>query len=94
MPILIITTLLLISSMLRQNIALAETITINNVTGDFKNATGTIIIKDISQVTNSTTLLKRIQSQMSNEITKGELKSIDINQIHWWQYNAGSKLAP
>jgi ABC-type long-subunit fatty acid transport system fused permease/ATPase subunit len=94
MPILIFTALLLISSMLRQNIALAETITINNVTGDFKNATGTIIIKDISQVTNSTTLLKRILSQMSNEITKGEIKSIDTNQIHWWQYNAGSKLAP
>ena len=90
----VITLLLLQCYTIYQNKASAQTITINNLTGGFKNATGNITIKDISQATNSTSLLKRILSQMSNDTNKEELKSIDTNQIHWWQYNAGSKFAP
>lgn len=90
----VITLLLLQCYILYQNKVSAQTITINNITGGFKNATGNITIKDISQVTNSTSLLKTILSQMSNNTIKEELKSIDTNQIHWWQYNAGSKFAP
>src|ERR671932_1611034 len=93
MPILTTTALLLLSSILSQNKVVAQTITINNITGGFKNATGTIIIKDISQITNSTALSEKILSHMSNDSNKQELKSIDTSQTHWWQYNAGSRLA-
>jgi hypothetical protein len=93
--VLVISLLLLQWYTIYQNkAASAQTITINNITGGFKNATGNLTIKDISQVTNSTSLLKTILSQMSNDSNKEELKSIDTNQIHWWQYNAGSKFAP
>jgi hypothetical protein len=94
MPILTTTALLLLSSILSQNKVVAQTIIINNITGGFKNATGTILIKDISQITNSTALSEKILSQMSNDSNKQELKSIDTSQIHWWQYNAGSRFAP
>jgi hypothetical protein len=90
----VITLLLLQCYTIYQNKVSAQRITINNITGGFKNATGNLTVKDISQVTNSTSLLKRILSQMSNNSNKEELRSIDTNQIHWWQYNAGSKFAP
>ena len=94
MTISCITALLLGSSMLSQNKVVAQIITINNITGGFKNATGTIVIKDISQITNSTALSQKILSQMSNASNKQELKPIDTSQMHWWQYNAGSRFAP
>lgn len=94
--LIVITALLLLSSTLIQNKALAQTITVNNITGSSKNATGTIIIKDNSQITNSTILLEKILSQLPNNNSKKEqeLKSIQLSQTHWWQYNTGSKLAP
>src|ERR1051325_8200422 len=78
----VIALLLLQCYTIYQNKASSQTITINNITGGFKNATGTLTIKDISQVTNKTSVLKRILSQLSNDSNKQELKSIDTNQIH------------
>jgi hypothetical protein len=74
------------------NPTLAQTMTINNVTGaTHDNATGRVVVKNVGDTTNPSALLAKAISNIPGNTTS--LKS-GINQTHWWQYNAGSRLAP
>ena len=66
-------TLLLLLPLIFSGInVIAQTMTINNITGVFKNATGSTIIKDTSQMTNTTTMIKNDLLQISNDSHKKE----------------------
>lgn len=80
------------SSQLITNTIFAQTMTINNVTGVIHdNATGSIVVKNIGDITNPLDILAKAISNIPGNTTS--LKS-GMDQTHWWQYNAGSRLAP
>jgi hypothetical protein len=66
----------------------AQTMTISNVTGNATNATGSVIVKDIGDVVNSTALLSKAIPNIPGNTS--ELKS--ANHSYWWQYNVNSTL--
>jgi hypothetical protein len=81
-----------LSQVIASNLISAQTMTINNVTGaNHDNATGRVIVKNIGYTTNPSELLAKAISHIPGNTTS--LKS-GMNQTHWWQYNAGSRLAP
>jgi hypothetical protein len=81
-----------LNQILTSNPILAQTMTINNVTGaNHDNATGRVVVKNIGDTTNPSALLAKAISNIPGNTTS--LKS-GMNQTHWWQYNAGSRLAP
>jgi hypothetical protein len=81
-----------LSQVIASNPILAQTMTINNITGaNHDNATGRVVVKNIGDTTNPSELLAKAISNIPGNTTS--LKS-GMNQTHWWQYSAGSRLAP
>ena len=79
-----------LSQLITLNHIFAQTMTINNITGaNHDNATGSIVIKNIVNTTNPSVLIAKAISHIPGNTTS--IKS-EVNQ--WWQYNAGSRLAP
>jgi hypothetical protein len=79
-----------LSQLITSNPLFAQTMTINNITGAaHDNATGSIVVKNIANTTNPSVLLAKAISHIPGNTTS--IKS-GVNQ--WWQYNAGSRLAP
>jgi hypothetical protein len=75
-----------------ENFAIAQTMTINNVTSNFfKNASGTVIIKNVGNTDNPKVLLSEATkfAPITNNTPGSSLK----NQSYWWQYNIGSKFS-
>ena len=66
----------------------AQTITINNVTGNATNATGTVTVKNVGNIVNSTDLLSKAIPNIPGNTS--ELKS--ASHSYWWQYNVNSTL--
>jgi hypothetical protein len=79
-----------LSQLITLNPIFAKTMTVNNITGaNHDNATGSIVIKNIVNSTNPSVLIAKAISHIPGNTTS--IKS-GVNQ--WWQYNAGSRLAP
>lgn len=79
-----------LSQLITLNPIFAQTMTINNITGaDHDNATGSIVIKNIVNTTNPSVLITKATSHIP-----GNTASIKSGVTQWWQYNAGSRLAP
>jgi hypothetical protein len=79
-----------LSQLITSNPIFAQTMTINNITGAaHDNATGSIVVKNIVNTTNPSVLLAKAISHIPGNTT-----SIKLGVDQWWQYNAGSRLAP
>lgn len=90
--ILIFIAISFLSQLIASTPILAHTMTINNITGaNHDNATGSIMVENIGDTTNPSTLLAKAISHLPDNTTS--IKSA-MNQTPWWQYNSGSRLAP